>query len=188
MFARRAGQLALVLSLILLAVATRLLPHPPNFVPTGAMALFGAAALPKRWLAVLVPLLAYYLSDLVLNNVVYASYFEGFYLGADPYVYGGLILMIALGIWSLRGQTFSWMRIGGTAVGATLIFFLVSNFGVWAGGMVYPVTAGGLLAAYVAGLPFMMNSLLANLLFTGVFFAAGRRAGLFSRSYFATAR
>ena len=182
MLRQRPGHLLLVLTLILVAAAVRLLPHPPNLVPTGAMALFGAAALPKRWLALIVPLAAYYLSDLVLNNVVYAAYFEGWYFGADPFVYGGLVLMIAIGIWGLRGRAFDWMRIGGAAVGATVVFFLVSNFGVWMSGTMYPPTSVGLLAAYTAGLPFLVNSLLANVLFTGVFFGVGRAAGVFRRA------
>jgi hypothetical protein len=168
----------LVIGLIVLAAASRLLPHPPNFVPVGAMALFGAAALPKQWLAFLVPVLAFYLSDLVLNNTLYAAYFEGFYWGVSYWTVGAIVLMVLLGSGMLRKLPFSWGRIGGAAVGATLIFFLLTNFGVWAGGMMYPKTAAGLLAAYTAGLPFLVSSLLANLMFSGVLFGAARYFGL----------
>jgi len=171
----------LILCLIVIAAAARLLPHPPNFVPTGAMALFGAAALPKKWLAILVPLVAFYLSDLVLNNLVYAQYFEGFYFGADLYVYGGLLLMILVGMGVLRNRNFSWARVGGAAIGATVAFFLVTNLGVWASGLLYPTTPTGLVAAYMAGLPFLLNSLLANLIFSGVLFGVARYAGLFDK-------
>ncbi|OAV46053.1 DUF6580 family putative transport protein [Lewinella sp. 4G2] len=174
------SHLPLILVLIVAAVATRLLPHPPNFVPVGAMALFGAAALPKKWMAVLVPLAAFYLSDLVLNNVVYAAYFEGLYFGADPFIYGGILLMVLLGLGVLRSQKFNWLRIGGAAIGATAIFFLLSNFGVWVSGTMYPKTAGGLGLAYVAGLPFLLNSLLANLVFSGILFGAGKALGVFN--------
>lgn len=170
--------LFLVIGLILIAAASRLLPHPSNFVPVGAMALFGAAALPKRWLAVLVPVLAFYLSDLVLNNTLYAAYFEGFYWGISYWMVGAIVLMVVLGMGLLRNLKFSWLRVGGAAVGATLVFFLVTNFGVWAGGMLYPKTGAGLLAAYGAGLPFLLNSLLANLLFSGLLFGVARRAGV----------
>lgn len=142
------------------------------------MALFGAATLPKKWLAVAVPLVAFYLSDLVLNNVVYGQYYEGFYLGFSPWVYGGLLLMILLGMGVLRSSAFSWLKVGGTAIGASLVFFLVTNFGVWAGGLMYPKTATGLVAAFTAGLPFLINSLLANLLFSGLLFGAARWMGL----------
>ncbi|MEM9259614.1 MAG: DUF6580 family putative transport protein, partial [Bacteroidota bacterium] len=104
------AKVLLVIGMIMLAAGARLLPHPPNFVPTGAMALLGAAALPKRWLAILVPLVAFYLSDLVLNNVVYAQYFEGFYWGADIWIYGGVVLMVLIGMGLLRGRKFSWPR------------------------------------------------------------------------------
>lgn len=170
--------LLLLIGLIVLAAGSRLLPHPPNFVPVGAMALFGAAALPKKWLAVAVPLVAFYLSDLVLNNVVYGQYYEGFYLGVSPWVYGGLMLMILLGMGVLRSRSFSWLRVGGAAVGATLVFFLVTNFGVWAGGLMYPKTAAGLMAAFAAGLPFLVSSLLANLLFSGLLFGAAQWMGV----------
>lgn len=170
--------LFLVIGLILVAAASRLLPHPSNFVPVGAMALFGAAALPKRWLAVIVPVLAFYLSDLVLNNTLYAAYFEGFYWGVSFWTMGAIVLMVLLGMGLLRNLKFSWLRVGGAAVGATLVFFLVTNFGVWAGGMLYPKTGAGLLAAFAAGLPFLINSLLANLVFSGLLFGIARWAGV----------
>lgn len=169
------SKLPLVISLVLVAAATRLLPHPDNFVPVGAMALFGAAALPKRWLAILLPLAAYYLSDLFLNNIVYAEYFEGFYWGINLWVYGGVVLMVLIGMGILRNSDLSWSRIGGAAVGASLVFFLVSNFGVWIGGMMYPKTMAGLIACYVAALPFFGMSLAANLIFSGVLFGAAKR-------------
>jgi hypothetical protein len=172
--------LLLVIGLILVAAASRLLPHPSNFVPVGAMALFGAAALPKRWLAVIVPVLAFYISDLVLNNTLYAAYFDGFYWGISFWTVGAIVLMVLLGMGLLRNLKFSWLRVGGAAVGATLVFFLVTNFGVWAGGLLYPKTGAGLLAAFVAGLPFLINSLLANLLFSGLLFGIARWAGLFA--------
>ena len=167
--------LPLLIGLVVAAAATRLLPHPDNFVPVGAMALFGAATLPQRWLAVLLPLAAYYLSDLFLNNVIYAAYFDGFYWGADPWIYGGVALMVLLGFATLRGSTPGWARIGATAVGATLIFYLLSNFGVWVSGGMYPKTVAGLIACYVAALPFLLNSLAANLIFSGVLFGIARR-------------
>jgi len=172
--------LLLVISLILVAAMSRLLPHPPNFVPVGAMALFGAAALPKRWLAIVVPAAAFYLSDLVLNNTLYAQYYEGFHFGLNYWTVGAIVLTAVLGLGLLRNTDFSWARIGGAAVGATLLFFLVTNFGVWAGGMLYPKTGAGLLAAFAAGLPFLLSSLAANLLFSGVLFGAARYAGVWN--------
>lgn len=173
--------LPLILGLVFIAALGRLLPHWPNFTPVGAMALFGAAALPKKWLAVLAPLVAFYLSDLLLNNVLYAEYFDGFYFGADPYICLGVAAMVGIGLLMLRGRRFSWLRVGGGAVAATVVFFLLSNFGVWMSGMMYPKTVGGLVACYVAGLPFALNSLAANLVFSGVLFGIARAAGVFGR-------
>lgn len=168
----------LVIGLIFVAAASRLLPHWPNFVPVGAMALFGAAALPKRWLAVIVPVLAFYLSDLALNNTLYAGYYEGFYWGMNYWTTGAIVLMVLLGMGFLRNVKFSWMKVGGAAVSATLVFFLVTNFGVWASSMMYPKSGAGLLAAFAAGLPFLVNSLLANLVFSGVLFGVARYSGV----------
>lgn len=142
------------------------------------MALFGAAALPKRWLAIIVPVLAFYLSDLALNNTLYAEYYEGFHWGMNYWTTGAIILMVVLGMGLLRNVKFSWLRVGGAAVSATLVFFLVTNFGVWASGMMYPKSGAGLIAAYAAGLPFLLNSLLANLLFSGVLFGIARSVGV----------
>jgi hypothetical protein len=168
------NRLPLLLVLIAIAAMSRLLPHPPNFVPLGAMALFGAASLPKKWMVFLVPFAAFYLSDLLLNNLLYAQYYDGFYWGISLWVYGGIAGMILLGMGLLRNKRFNWVRIGGTALGATILFYLITNFGVWAGGMMYPKTFAGLVAAFAAGLPFLLNSLLANLLFSGVLFGAAR--------------
>ncbi len=168
----------LVISLILAAAASRLLPHWPNFVPVGAMALFGAAALPKRWLAIIVPVLAFYLSDLILNNTLYAEYYEGFHWGMNYWTSGAIVLMVVLGMGLLRNTKFSWLKVGGAAISATLVFFLITNFGVWASGMMYPKSGAGLVAAYTAGLPFLLNSLLANLLFSGVLFGIAQYGGV----------
>ncbi|WP_116127535.1 DUF6580 family putative transport protein [Lewinella sp. IMCC34183] len=166
--------LILLTGLILLAAASRLLPHWPNFGPLGAMALFGAAAFGRKWMAWLVPFAALYLSDLALNNLFYAEYYEGFYWGFSTWVYLGFALTVLLGFGLLRGKRFSWLRIGGATGAGTLLFFLLTNFGVWLGSAFYPQTGAGLLAAYAAGLPFLLNSAAGNLLFAGLLFGGAR--------------
>ena len=170
----RPTYLPLLIGMILLAAASRLLPHWPNFTPVGAMALFGAAAFPRRWMAWLVPFAALYLSDLALNNLLYADYYEGFYLGFNGWVYLGFAVTLLVGFGFLRGKNFSWLRVGGSAVVTTLLFFLLTNFGAWLGSPFYPQTGGGLLAAYAAGLPFLLNSAAGNLFFAGVLFGGAR--------------
>lgn len=83
--------------------------------------------------------------------------------------------MVLFGMGILRNSNLSWGRIGGAAVGASIIFYLLSNFGVWMGGMMYPKTFTGLIACYVAALPFFGMSLAANLIFSGVMFGAAKR-------------
>ena len=166
--------LLIVAGLILLAALSRLLPHWPNFTPVGAMALFGAAAFSRKWLVWAVPFVALYLSDLALNNLVYAEYYQGFYWGANPWVYAGFALTILLGLGLLRGRQFNWLRIGGTSLAGTAVFFVLTNVGAWLGSPFYPQTGAGLLAAFAAGLPFLLNSVAGNLFFAGVLFGSAR--------------
>ncbi len=160
--------------LVLTAAASRLLPHPPNFTPLGAMALLGAATLRSFPIALLVPLLALYLSDLVLNNVVYAQYFDGFTWGIGWATYLGFFGVLLLGWFLLRGRSFSLLRIGSVTLGGTLIFYLVSNFIVWYAAplSIYPANVAGLLACYTAALPFLLNSLLGDFFYAGLLFGA----------------
>ena len=140
-----------------LAVAARLLPHPPNFAPIAAMALFGGAYLNPRY-AILVPLLALFLSDL----------FIGFYSPVVMIsVYGSFVLTGALGIWLKKRRNPRNMVLA--AVGSSLLFFLITNFAVWAAGA-YARDPSGLLQSYVAGLPFLKNTLAGDLFYTISFF------------------
>ncbi len=164
----------LLAGMILLAAASRLLPHWPNFTPVAAMALFGAASLPRRWMAVAVPVLALYLSDLALNNLVYAEYYSGFYWGVNGYVYFGFAATILLGTGLLRRSSFGWGRLGSAILCSTAVFFLVTNFGAWLGSPLYPRSVGGLVAAYTAGLPFLVNSLAGTVVFSGLLFGGWR--------------
>ncbi len=173
--ARHATHLLPLLLLIFLAAVSRLLPHWPNFGPVGAMALFGAASLGRKWMAVLVPFAALYVSDLLLNNLLYAEYYDGFFWGFNAWVYGGFALTLLLGFGLLRGRKFSWLRIAGATGGATLLFFLVTNFGVWLGSAgLYPHNGTGLLACYAAGIPFLLNSALGNVFFAALLFGGAR--------------
>jgi len=143
--------------LILLGAASRLLPHPPNFTPVTALALFGGACLPLRRQAFLVPLLALFLSDLVL----------GFH-NQMPGIYLGMLLIAALGR-RLRDRRRP-APIAGAALLGSGIFFLVSNFGVWAAGTLYPRTGAGLAACFLAGVPFFGPTLLGDLVYTAALF------------------
>jgi len=162
-----AGPLVL-LALIVVAALTRVLPHPPNFSPVAALALFGGAYfLNRRW-AVLVPVLALAISDLVLARIhggLYATWFSstGVWL-----VYGATAAIAMMGF-GLRG------RVGGASVlgyslGASVFFFLVTNAGAWLVDPVYPKTAAGLAMAYTAGLPFFQWTVLGTLAYAAALF------------------
>lgn len=158
--------------LILLAAFSRILPHPPNFTPVGAMALFGAAWFKPRHWAFIVPFAGLWLSDLFLNNVVYAQYyprFTWFDTGLIG-VYLSFGLIGAMGLLWLRKVTGG--RVVGAALAASVLFFVVTNFGVWATGGMYAPNWQGLLACYSAAIPFFGNTLLGDLCYTTALFAS----------------
>jgi len=137
------GPLVITL-LIIVAALCRLLPHPPvpfNFSPIESMALFGGAYFANRWLSVAMPLLAMLLAD----------YFLGFH-GGMPVIYGTIVLISLIGF-GLRGKV-STLRVASFGLVSATLFFLITNFAVWMEGSMYPMTADGLLACYIAGIPF----------------------------------
>jgi len=160
--------------MILLAALSRLLPHPHNFTPVGGMALFGAAYFTRKYLAFLIPIAAMWLSDLVLNNLVYAKMYPEFYSGftwmGNLWVYASFILIALLGFGLL--QKVKPLRLLGASLGASTLFFIVTNFGVWIGGLTYPKTWEGLVACYTAAIPFFWNTLAGDLFYVGVLFGA----------------
>ncbi len=155
---------------VLIAALARILPHPVNFTPLGAMALFGAASISRKWVALLLPLVAFWMSDLFLNNMVYSMYYEGFVWFTPGYIwmYSGMILtsLIGLGVF----KKINARRVIGASLSSSVIFFLLSNFGVWLGSTFYPQTLSGLVACYVAGLAFLQNSLAGDLFFAAALF------------------
>ena len=150
-----------VFSLIALLLIARLIPHPPNFTPVLAVALFCGALAPHLVLAVLIPLTAVILSDWVL----------GWHASAWA-VYLAVILCAGLGRWMLSPPNGITTLIGGVC--ASALFFALTNFAVWLQGDLYPLTGAGLLACYLAAIPFFHNTLVATLLF-GLGLLAGFR-------------
>lgn len=168
-FNLRSGILFLI---VLLAAFSRLIPHPLNFAPIGAMALFGAAYFHKRAMAILIPIAAMWISDLALNNLVYSARFEGFvwfYPGAF-WTYASFLLIGLAGFLLLKKM--KPLKLLAASLSASLIFFLLSNFGFWTTGLLYPLSFEGLIACYAAGLPFFKNTLLGDLSYTILLFGA----------------
>jgi hypothetical protein len=143
--------------MILAAAASRLIPHPPNFTPIAALALFGGASFADRRAAFLVPLVGLLLSDWVL----------GFY-ALMPVVYGSIGLIVCLGFWVRRAPGFA--RTASAAVAGAVVFFAVTNLGVWAFDSLYARTWTGLGACYTAAIPFFRNTLSSDLLYSALLF------------------
>ncbi len=146
-----------IIGMILAAIFSRLIPHPPNFAPLSAVALFSGAYFSSKKQAFLIPLLALFFSDLIL----------GFH-STMPVTYLSFLLIVFIGLWLKEKR--SVIYIAEASVASSILFFVTTNFGVWAFSQLYPKTIGGLLTCYVAAIPFFHNTLLGDLFYTGVLF------------------
>jgi len=163
----------LLTALALAAAATRLVPHPWNVTPLAAVALLGGAAFGSRLAAFLVPLAALFLSDLALH-LTYHPLLQpswGFY--RDQWVvYACSLAAVAIGL-LLRGRR-TVVTVASASLASSLLFFLVTNFAVWAygSGVTYPKTAAGLVLCYEMALPFFGNSLAGDFFYSALLFGA----------------
>jgi len=147
----------LAVALIVIAAALRISPHPWNFTPVGAMALFSGAVLRGRRLALLFPLVALFAGD------VFVGFHKLMFV-----VYASFLINVAIGFW-LRGRR-TLARISLATVLGAFQFFVVTNFAVWQflGG--YPHTASGLVTCYIAGVPFFWNTLAGDACYAALLF------------------
>lgn len=155
---------------VLIAALLRLVPHAPNFAPIGAMALFGGTYLGKRY-AIALPIVAMFLSDLFLGFDSFSSRLT---------VYGTFILIGLIGLWLRERKSFQNIVLASLA--ASVLFFVTTNFGVWAFGTIYPKTLEGLSACFVAAIPFFRNTLAGDLFYSGIFFGSFELASRFALS------
>lgn len=142
--------------LVLAAVFSRLIPHEPNFTAIGAVALFSGYLFKKRRDALLVSLAAMLISDTVI----------GFH-STMIWVYGAFALIALLGQALTK---FSWLKVAGLSVTSAVLFFVVTNVGVWVSTAMYPHTVEGLSLCFVAAVPFFWNTLASQLIYGGVLF------------------
>ncbi len=150
--------LILILAIIALAAASRLVKHPPNFTPVAAMALFGGWYFNKKYLIVM-PLAAMLISDA----------FIGFYdWRLTAVVYLGIAITFIIG-WLLKPNG-NWRKVIAGSLAGSIIFFVITNFAVWALYSWYPHTWAGLVNCFALALPFFRNSLLGDLSYTVVLF------------------
>lgn len=150
-------------ALLLLAVFSRLVPHAPNFTALGAVAVFSAYFFRSRREAIAVALAALLISDLVIGFYPYVAW-----------VYGAFLLTMLVGRALAKASRLSWSLTIGANVVAALVFFFVTNFGVWATGTLYARTTAGLVECFVAAIPFFGNTLASQLIFGVALFGSHR--------------
>ena len=134
-----------IITLIILAVITRLLPHPPNFTPIAGMALFSVNRFSDKKLAFSLPIFCMILTDIFL----------GFH-AITPFVYISIIGISCIGYFSKKINSVAILK-------SSILFFFISNFGVWLLG--YPNTLAGLINCYTLALPFFINTVLGDFFF-----------------------
>lgn len=170
---KKNARTAIFLGLIGIAMVTRIIPHAPNFTAVGAAAIFGGYMFKENWKAFLAPLLAMFLSDLFINNIIYAQFSDGFmwFTGGFVFIYGAIALSTLLARLN-KSSNNRILNIATSAVGSAIIFYLLTNLGVWLSNPMYAPNFAGLMQSYAAGLPFLLNSVTSTLLYSAVMFGA----------------
>ncbi len=160
----RIGSIAIFITMVLLVVGARVLPHPPNFTPLMAVAIFSGALFRGRWMGYLIPLGAMILSDWIigfhdLSLMVYVSMVPAVWLASR---FASDVKPVG------EKRSFFGLKWMGLGLGSDLIFFVASNFAVWGLSGYYARTAQGLLECFVLALPFLLNQLLGTGTFLGL--------------------
>ena len=141
-------EMRVVFALVVVALLTRLLPHPPNFAPITSIALFTGFHFVNKRLALFIPLICMFLTDLILG--VHSLM---------PIIYLSFVMISMIG---LKAKSLSL----GTVLSASSLFFIVSNLGVWY--FYYPLTWAGLSSCFILAIPFFINALMGDLFYTSV--------------------
>ena len=148
--------------LIMAAAFTRLFPHYPNFTAIGAIAVFGGSVIKDRKIGFLLPLAALLLSDVCLQ--LFTST-KGFYGTSQYFVYFAFLTVTALATFMKKR---SLINIGLATIWSGVVFFIISNLGVWVSSDFYPKTLAGLGACYWASIPFYKNDLFGNFVLNSI--------------------
>lgn len=147
-----------ILTLMVFAAAfIRLIPHPPNFAPIAAIALFGGAYFSKKWAAFIVPITAMFITDLILG------FHESMWA-----VYLSFALIVVIGMLMIKQKKIG--NIFFASVISSVAFFVITNFGVWISTLYYEKTEVGLAASYTAAIPFFHQTFLSDLFFVAILF------------------
>lgn len=149
---------------VILAGVSRFLPHPANFTSVGAMTVYSGARV-QGWKSFLFPMFILLTTDYILSRIHgFEMFYEGFFL-----VYLSLMINVLLGKFFLKNQK-KLMFVFGVALLASVQFFLISNFSVWAFSSLYQKTWDGLLTCYLVAIPYSAGTLLGDLLYTSALF------------------
>lgn len=133
----------------------RLIPHPPNFTPILAAAIFAPYIVNDRWIAIAVPLMAMFIGDV--------------FIGFHPYmlwVYGSIAMSTVISRWAMQFGKYIPLAI--MTIGSSVLFFVVTNFAVWIMWDYYPNTLEGLIMCYTMAIPFFQNTLLGTVVYTAL--------------------
>jgi len=158
------SRIAVLTSMVLAAAASRLIPHPPNYTPMIALALFGGTYFTDRKTAYILPLAAMVLSDIGLAFLKGYEFFTAMRL----VIYGCFALISTMGF-VLRHYLKTINVIAASLAGST-VFFIITNLAVWAEGYLYPLNMAGLAQCYIAAIPFFGNTVLSALFYSGLLF------------------
>jgi hypothetical protein len=138
-----------------------------NFVPLGAVSLYAGARLPRRW-AWVVPVVSMTISDVLLDYGRHRPVFEL----TRWTIYATFAAITLLGPIANRPKIGRWL-LPVLALSGTVLFFITSNLATWGEGRLYPMTVQGLIACYVSAIPFLRNTIAADLLGTAALFGLG---------------
>jgi hypothetical protein len=160
----------IVIGIILIASLSRLIPHPSNFAPLGAIAMFGGYYFKKSWQSFAVTAGSWWLTDLVLNNLVYKRYFTSFTWLSASYLTVLISLIIIMLISKIIIKKVNFISIITASMLSSLAFFIITNFGsFWE---MYPHTLAGLGTAFNVAIPFFKNTAIGDLVYSGLIFGA----------------
>ena len=159
--------LVILAVLIALGVAGRLLPHPPNFTPMAAIALFAGFIFIKRYMAVVAVISTMLLCDYFAFGSLSVSWF-----GSKSMFVVYLALLFPIVFKNFLQKKLGVLRIFGAAIASSTVFFLATNFAVWAFSPMYEKTLEGLVLCYTMAIPFFQNTVAGDLIWSGVIFGA----------------
>ncbi len=160
----------IIVGIVSTLIISRIIPHAPNFTSSLAGMIF-AGAMYRKFNFALILLVGYFIADILINNIYYATDHNNFQWTSQAFVwiYASLLLSFFIGKF-LAQKSDSPLQFISSSIISSLAFFLLSNFGVWTENLLYPMNIAGLITCYAAALPFIMNEIASSIFFVSVFY------------------